>query len=99
MYTVVERRKTNFDKIEETAKRAADEFFPALQASDGFVGFYVVNDEEQGEHVVIMVWNTKEQSEKFLATQDAWLKVPDSLGQKLLNMNKGDTLIDLGPTS
>ena|SRR6185503_3124404 len=99
MYTLVERRKTNPDTIEETAKRAAEEFFPALQASDGFVGFYVVNDESQGEHVVIMVWNTKEQSETFLATKEAWLKVPGDMGQELLHTNKGETMIDLGPTS
>jgi heme-degrading monooxygenase HmoA len=99
MYTLLERRKTNPDTIEETAKRAAEEFFPALQASDGFVGFYVVNDEDQGEHVVIMVWNTKDQSDAFLSTQEEWLKVPDAMGQKLLHTNKGETMIDLQPTS
>jgi len=99
MYTRVERRKTNPDTIEDTAKRAAEEFFPALQASDGFVGFYVVNDDAQGEHVVIMVWNTKDQSESFLATQEAWLKVPGDMGQQLLNSNQGETMIDLGPSS
>jgi len=99
MYTLLERRKTNPGTIEDTAKRAAEEFFPALQASDGFVGFSVVNDEAQGEHVVIMVWNTKEQSEAFLSTQGEWLKVPDAMGQELLHANRGETLIDLQPTS
>jgi heme-degrading monooxygenase HmoA len=98
MYTVVERRKTNPDTIQQTAERAGRELFPQMQASDGFVGFYVVNDEAQGEHVVIMVWQTKAQAEAFLAAEQDWMKVPGEMGQELLTTNTGDTIVDLSPS-
>ena len=97
MYTRIERRKTNPDTIQQVRERAEKEFFSPLQASDGFVGFYVVNDQEQGEHAVIMVWNTKEQGEAFLSTQSEWMKVPEEMGQMLISLNSGDTMVDLGP--
>ena len=42
MYTLIDRRKVNLARLEETTVLAQVEFFPKLQAADGFVGFYLV---------------------------------------------------------
>jgi hypothetical protein len=97
MYTLVERRTINAAAMEETVRRANEEFFPQLQASAGFVGFYLVNDDTEGVQTAILVWNTKAEGEGFLATQRDWWAALDSLGQRLLTANAGETVIELTP--
>ncbi len=53
MYTTVERRKINHERLQETVQRAQREFFPRLQRARGFVGFHLVNDEENDMGVAL----------------------------------------------
>ncbi len=95
MYTVVERRKFNRDRIQETAQRAQAEFFPKLQRAPGFVGFYLVTDEENGINTAIVVWEDQAHAETFSTEGKGWLKTLDELGHTLQSDNRGETVIHL----
>ena len=56
MYTLIDRRKINQARLDETTELAGVEFFPKLQAADGFIGFYLVADGDL--FTGIIVWNT-----------------------------------------
>jgi hypothetical protein len=57
VYTIVERRTINRERLQETVQLAQREFFPQLQRAPGFVGFYLVTDEERGINTAIVVWD------------------------------------------
>jgi len=40
MYTWIERRKVNIERLPETMQRAQSDFFPKLQQAHGFSSFY-----------------------------------------------------------
>ena len=58
MYTIVERRTVNLERLQETDQRAQSEFFPKLQQAPGFIGFYLVADETNGINVAVHVWES-----------------------------------------
>ncbi len=97
MYTTVERRRINRERLEETVKRAEIEFFPKLQRAPGFAGFYLVNDEENSINTAIIVWQDKVQADAFDSVSNGWLRVLDELGHSLQSDNRGETVIDLQP--
>ncbi len=55
MYTIVERRTTNRESLQETGERAQSEFFPHLQQAPGFIGFYLVADEPNSINTAVIV--------------------------------------------
>jgi heme-degrading monooxygenase HmoA len=97
VYTVIERRKINRARIQETVQRAQSEFFPKLQRAPGFVSFYLVTDEENGINTAIVVWDDKAQAEAFQTTGQPWLQTLESLGHTLQSTNSGETTIQLQP--
>jgi quinol monooxygenase YgiN len=99
MYTMVERRTINRETIQNTVQRAQSEFFPHLQASPGFVGFYLVSDEANAVNTAIVVFDSKAQFDAFDATDAAqgWLRALDELGHTLQSDNHGETVIELQP--
>ena len=97
MYTMIERRTINRERIQETVQRAQGEFFPTLQRAPGFVGFYLVTDEEHGINTAIVVWENKAQAEAFNAVGAGWLQTLDELGHTLQSDNRGETMIQLEP--
>ncbi len=97
MYTIVERRKANLERIQETMQRAQSEFFPELQRAPGFVGFYLVTDEENGINTAIVVWENKAQAEAFQTEGEGWLRTLDELGHTLQSDNRGETVIQIEP--
>ncbi len=95
MYTMVERRTINHERIQETVQRAQSEFFPAMQHAHGFVSFYLVTDEENGINTAISVWESKAHAEAFYPEAASWLRTLDELGHTLQSNNRGETVIEL----
>ena len=99
MYTTVERRKINRERLQETVQRAQAEFFPKLQRAPGFVGFYLVTDEDNSINTAIVVWDDKAQADAFYHSQrgESWLQTLEELGHTLQSDNRGETVIQLEP--
>lgn len=98
MYTIVERRKANPERMQETVQRARTEFFPPLQAAPGFVGFYLVADEPNGINTAVIVWESKAQAEAFdNKVGKGWQQTLEQLGHTVQSENRGETVIELQP--
>lgn len=97
MYTIVQRRKNNRERQQETVQRAQNEFFPALQRAPGFVGFYLVADEGGDSNTVVIVWENKAQADAFDTTAKRWQQTLEELGHTLQSDNRGETVIQLEP--
>ena len=97
MYTVVERRKANQERVQETMQRAQSEFFPGLQKAPGFIGFYLVADEANGVNTAIIVWESKAQADAFLDKNSGWMQALDEMGHALQSDNRGETVVELTP--
>ena len=97
MYTVVERRKINPERLQETMQRGQSEFFPKLQKAPGFTGFYLVADEANGINTAIIVWESKAQADAFDAENSGWLRTLEELGHTLQSDNRGETVVQLEP--
>ncbi len=95
MYTTIERRKFNRETIQETVQRGQREFFPRLQRAPGFVGFFLVTDEEHGINTAVILWEDRAQGESFMPEAESWRKTLDELGHELLTDNNGETVIRL----
>jgi len=95
VYTVIERRKTNPDRMDETMRRAQSEFFPMLQQAPGFVGFYLVPNLENGITTAISVWEDKAHVDAFYPKAADWLKALDDLGNVLQSNDSGETVVAL----
>ncbi len=97
MYTMIERRTINRERLQETVQRGQREFFPQLQRAPGFIGFYLVTDEEQGINTAIVVWDSKAQAAAFCQGSGGWLQTLEELGHMLQSDNRGETVITLTP--
>jgi hypothetical protein len=95
MYTVIDRRKVNQDRLDETTRRAETEFFPKVQAAAGFVGFYLVADGDL--FTGIFVWEDQAKADAFDGTYKGWTKVLEEMGHRLESDNRGETVIQLEP--
>ena len=81
-----------------TVRRAQTEAFPRMQSAEGFVGFYLVTDEKEGINTAIIVFESQEHCDKYIAASKDWWKALDDLGHTLQTANSGPTNIELGPT-
>lgn len=97
MYTVVERRKANQARVQETMQRAQSEFFPGLRKAPGFTGFYLVADEANGINTAIIVWESKAQADAFAGENSGWMRTLEEMGHTLQSDNRGETVIELTP--
>jgi quinol monooxygenase YgiN len=97
MYTIITRRTFDPARFQEMRERGQREFLPKLQQAPGFVGFYLVSDEEQGVNTAISVWENKESADAFQPQADGWMQTLDSLGSRLESMNRGETVIEIMP--
>jgi hypothetical protein len=95
MYTSIDRRQVDLSRLDETTKRAQTEFFPAVQAAAGFIGFYLVADEDL--FTGIFVWEDKAHADAFDPTMRAWEAVLEEMGHHVVTQNRGETVIALEP--
>ena len=95
MYTIINRRKINRDRQQETIRRARSEFLPKLQDAPGLVGFYLVTDEENGINTAIAVWEDRAHAQAFQAEVEGWTRVLDDMGHTLQSENRGETTVSL----
>ena len=97
MYTIIDRRTTNIDRLPETRARAETEYFSKLRSAPGFVGFYLIADEGGELYVGITVWESKPHADAFEATMSHWLEVLVELGHVGLTENRGEAVVELLP--
>ncbi len=98
MYTIVERRTTNRESLQETGERAQSEFFPHLQQAPGFIGFYLVADEANSINTAVIVWESKAHADAFEeAVYSNWVQTLEQLGHTLQSDNRGETVITIEP--
>src|SRR5262245_34113286 len=95
VYTIIDRRRTNADKLPETMERAERDYFPKLQAAPGFAGFHLIADEGGELFVAVNVWEDKASADAFEATMSDWLQVLEGLGHIGQTANRGETVVDL----
>jgi hypothetical protein len=95
VYTIIDRRNVNQARLDETTRRAETEFFPKVQAAEGFVGFYLVADGDL--FTAIFVWEDQAKADAFDATYKGWAKVLEEMGHRLESDNRGETVIQLEP--
>jgi len=95
MYTIVERRRINSDRMPETNERAQKEFFPKMQQAPGFVGFYLTADTAEHTYVGVTVWESREHAEAFRPTAELWLNELTQLGHTMETTNQGETVVRL----
>ena len=97
MYTIIDRRTTNIDRLAETGERAETEYFSKLRSAPGFSGFYLIADEGGEIYVGITVWESKAHAEAFEATMSHWLEVLVELGHVGLTEDRGEAVVELLP--
>jgi heme-degrading monooxygenase HmoA len=97
VYTIIDRRTINQERLPETTERAEREYFPKLQAAPGFSGFYLVADEGSDLFVGITVWESKSAADAFEASMSGWLQVLEELGHNGQTANRGEAVIELQP--
>lgn len=97
MYTMIQRRKMNRDRLQETQQRAQSEYFPKLRRAPGFVGFYLVADEEKSINTAVIVWENKAHAEAFFSEAQEWFQTLDQMGHTLESSNRGETVIEITP--
>ncbi|MDQ2745169.1 MAG: hypothetical protein M3Z66_23135 [Chloroflexota bacterium] len=95
MYTTIERRKMNHERLPETMQRAQAEFFPTLQSAPGFVGFYLVADTEKGINSAIVVFEDRAQAEAIGQTASGWMQALDEMGHTVQTRNGGETVVSI----
>lgn len=95
MYTVIERRKMNAARGQETMRRAQAEFFPKLRQAPGFVGFYLVADEANGTNTAVIVWEDRASAAAFEAQAAPWLRALDELGHAVQSTDQGETVVQV----
>jgi hypothetical protein len=99
MYTMVERRTINRERLQETVQRAQRDFFPKLQAAPGFVSFYLVADEANAINTAIIVWESKQQADAFdNQVGKGWQQTLEEYGHALESDNRGETVIEVQST-
>ena len=97
MYTIIDRRTVNLERLPETNERAERDYFPELQAAPGFVGFYLVPDESGDIFTGITVWERKVHADAFQATMAGWLDALEELGHRGESENRGEAVVELQP--
>lgn len=97
MFTIVNRRKMNRDRSQETIQRGQSEFFPKLRQAPGFVGFYLVTDEDEGINTAIIVWQDKESAQAFQGEAERWQSVLEDMGHTVESDNRGETVVSIEP--
>ena len=97
MYTIIDRRTTNTDRLPETGERAERDYFPKLQAAPGFAGFHLIADERSDLYVGVTMWEDKSSADAFEATMSDWLQVLDGLGHSGQTEDRGNTVVELQP--
>jgi len=95
VYTLIDRRKINRARLDETTELARVESFPKLKAADGFIGFYLVADGDL--FTGIIVWNDKASAEAFDGTYRSWARKLEEFGHQPETENQGETVIALEP--
>lgn len=96
MYATIEHRKVNLASLEETVRRGEREFFPRLEQASGFLGFYVVA-QENGENAAITLWESRAQAEAFGAEAASWSEALEELGHRLAGQHGGEVIAQISP--
>ena len=97
MYTWIERRKVNIERLPETMQRAQSDFFHKLQQAPGFSSFSVVADQENGINTAIVIWESKAHADAFTDANSGWMQTLEQFGHTLQSDNRGEVVIHLAP--
>jgi hypothetical protein len=97
MYTLIERRTFDPDRIGETRKLAEKDFFPKLREAPGFVSFNLVNDADNAVNLAVFTWDSQAQADTFLAANGKWRDTLTSMGNVLQGENHGESMVQLQP--
>ncbi len=96
MYAIVNRRRINPDRAQETRERAASEFMPKLQRAPGFVSFTLVQGED-GVNTAVIVWEDKAHADAFRAERETWTRALDEMGHRVETHEEGEVLQHVTP--
>ncbi len=96
MYATIEHRKVNLDRVQETVQQGASDFFPKLEHAPGFLGFYVVA-QENGSNAAIALWENRAQAEDFRAEAASWLQTLEEHGHRLESDHGGEVIAHITP--
>ena len=97
MYTIIERRKVNRARVQETEQAAQGGATSKLRTAAGFVGFSLVEDTGEGVNTQIVVWESKAHADAFQQDADSWNRTLDGHGHRLESANRGETVIHVEP--
>ncbi len=97
VYTMIDRRKNNQARVQETNHLAQHEYLPKLQKAPGFVGFYLVNDTEQDVMTAVIVWESKTHADNFSHEGESWAKTLEEHGHRNQSFNRGETVMQVEP--
>jgi len=89
MYAIVNRRRMNQARADETRERAMTEFFPKLQQAPGFVSFSLIQG-ETGINTAVILWESKAQADAFQGEAETWAHTLDEFGRQLEILEGGE---------
>lgn len=89
MYAIVNRRRMNLERVQETRERAETDFTPKLRQAPGFVSLTVVRGED-GITTAVVVWESQAQAEAFREEAERWTRTLDEFGHQLESRTGGE---------
>ncbi len=97
MYTIIDRRKANRARVDETVQASQGGATAKLSAASGFVGMYLVEDTEEGVNTQIIMWESKAHADAFKHDTDGWNRTLDAHGHRLESSNRGEAVLSIEP--
>lgn len=98
MYAIVNRRKINADRAQETRERSTRDFMPTLKQAPGFVSFTLVQGEDGINTAVILVQD-KAHADAFREEAMTWTRTLDELGHRVETHGEGEVVQHVTPDS
>ncbi len=95
MYTMIDRRHHNESRTQETGQALQNDYMPKLQNAPGFVGFYLVEDKEQGVMTAVIVWESKTHADAFRHEGESWQRTLEEHGHTQQSFNEGETVVQV----
>ena len=96
MYAIVERRRSNVARIEETAELVTHTFIPLLRQAPGFVSFTVIVGDD-GINIATAIWDSKGQADAYQRQEQAWLDTLEEHGHHLESRSGGEVIFQIMP--
>ena len=98
MYAIINRRRMNQARAQETLERAARDFLPKLQQTPGFVSFSLVQGED-GVNTAVVFFESQAHAEAFRQEAEHWGDTLDELGHQVESQGRGEVIQHLTPSA